>query len=353
MVEIPKFAKFLAEPKKPGKKPAEADKAAEAGQEINALKQESLAFLFGQYDKIKADSEKAEAKGDLALALELVNESDKKLDEIENLQNDKNPLIDDLEKILGKAEAGTDYLSLVNEAGQETRLEMAEQVKYWTDFYQKKGIDWIEMPEKIELTAEDQEELAKGAKALCPDGNFEKLKLLIIPANLADTGEKYKKLNTQMSEGYKETWQSDDFKKDGGIEGLKNKSDKLKIILVKDIQNLKDDEVYAKTLNKSVVKSKDESIGWLEGKDGLFEQTGLKGIDASVYLVWQREYFERTGQHLDADGYIWLTENRRPPSGRAPYSRWGPGGGRLGFRAVGPGGHDDDLGCRLSSSREK
>lgn len=265
-------------------------------------------------------------------------------------------LVDILEFLKTK-EIKNDRLIFVTLEGREVKIEIPKELKYWGEFYQKQGIDWIEMPKKIELTDEDREELTKGAETLCPDGNFEKLKMLIIPAGLAATGEKYWKLLVKMSKGYNNTNKTGSFNAYfdfaphalGQYDGLKNKSDKLQIILVKDIQELKNDEVYARTLNKSVIKSGNEKIGWLEGEGGLFEQTGLRGIDMATYLVWQKEYFERTGNHLA--GATWLTENRRPPS-NAPYSDWTSSFNQLFLDAMAPEDHYHYLGCRLAKTIE-
>jgi len=235
---------------------------------------------------------------------------------------------------------GTRSETTLNLEGKE--IEINEELKHWQDFYAKEGIDWIELPKEIKLTTEQREQLEQGAQALCPDKDFEKLKLLIIPANLADTGDNYSKLHEKMSEGYKETFQYSDFKADGSFPGLKNKSNELRLILTKDIQNLEDDELYKSTKGKSVDA--------LEADGGIFQSTNLRGLDAATYLVYQREYFKRTAKHLDEKGWTWLTEHERPASGRVPYADWFPGVSRLSFGASSPVSHSGVLGCRLSSS---
>jgi len=146
-----------------------------------------------------------------------------------------------------------------------------------------------------------------------------------------------------MSEGYEETYQGDNFKADGGFKGLKNTSDKLRIIMTKEVQNLRDDELLKKTLGKSVEDLENEETG-------IFAKEGVRGIDAATYLVMQREYFKRTKKHLDEIGWTWLTENRRPVSGRVPYARWLPVYRWLEFHSHTPGPHAEGLGCRLASS---
>jgi len=235
---------------------------------------------------------------------------------------------------------GTKTESILSLEGKEINLE--QELKYWQDFYEKQGIDWIELPKEIKLTKEQKEQLEAGARALCPEGEYDKLKLLIIPANLADTGERYAQIHEKMSQGYAATFEGSNFTEDGSFSGLKNKSNELRLILTKDIQNLADDELYKSTKGKSV----DD----LEADGSIFKTSGLRGLDIATYLVQQREYFERTEKHLDEDGYTWLTEHERPASGRVPSAGWFPDFSQLSFDAYSPDGHHDDLGCRLSSS---
>jgi hypothetical protein len=230
--------------------------------------------------------------------------------------------------------------TLLNLEGKEINLE--QELKYWQDFYEKQGIDWVELPKEIKLTTEQKEQLEQGAQALCPDKNYEQLKLLIIPANLADTGERYTQLHEKMSQGYTATGTGSNFDNDGGFGSLKNKSNELRLILVKDVQNLEDDELYKSTQGKSVND--------LESPEGIFQSTNLRGLDAATYLVYQREYFKRTEKHLDASGATWLTEHSRPASGRVPNADWSPGNSQLYFSARSPDFHYGHLGCRLSSS---
>ena len=223
--------------------------------------------------------------------------------------------------------------------GKEVWFDLDEQLEEWRSFYQKHGIDWCELPDEISVTEEEEQEMQRLIEELGFDH------MLIIPENLADTGEKYRQLHEKMSEGYNKFFESDWFKEDGSFEGLRNKSNGLRIILCKNIQELDEDELHESTLNKSV----DD----LEAEDGIFAQNGVRGMDSAIYLVLQRKYYEQTGQHLDSKKWIWLTEHERPASGRVPYASWDHVHSRLHFCSLQSAHRDTFLGCRLAGSFEK
>ncbi len=70
------------------------------------------------------------------------------------------------------------------------------------------------------------------------------------------------------------------------------------------------------------------------------------------YLIYQKEYFKRTGKHLDEQGATWFPESTRPLSGRVPGGGWYPGGGQLNFDSLTRDYRNDFLGCRLAGSFE-
>ena len=232
--------------------------------------------------------------------------------------------------------------------GKKVKFELQEQLESWRDFYKKHNVDWAPLPEDISVTKEQAKEMRRLIKELGFD------KMIIIPENLVNTGEKYEKLNTLMSKGYNETYQEEDFIEQGGFDGLKNKSEKLKIILTKVVQNLEDDELFKETLG--------ESVNDLEEEGGIFETKGVRGLDLGTYLVWQREYFEKTGQHLDEKKRTLLTEEGSRPNppnhGYVPHAFWWPdpllrpGVGRLSFFSYTLGSCFDGLGCRLAGTFE-
>ncbi|MFH0779273.1 MAG: hypothetical protein V1928_00260, partial [Parcubacteria group bacterium] len=86
----------------------------------------------------------------------------------------------------------------------------------------------------------------------------------------------------------------------------------------------------------------------LEANGGIFEKYGVRGLAESTYLIYQHEYFKRTGKHLDEIGGTWFTESRRPVSGRVSFGFWY--GSHLLFYSNVQDFHSGHLGCRLAGS---
>ncbi|MBI5229947.1 MAG: hypothetical protein HY981_01455, partial [Candidatus Magasanikbacteria bacterium] len=179
----------------------------------------------------------------------------------------------------------------------------------------------------------------------------------IIPENLVDeptittdttTGKptaisnpRYAKLHQLMSTGYAETYQGGNYEHEGSFQGSEVKTTKLRIILTKDIQNLADDLLFKETINKSIED--------LEADPRFKHYTGLSELS---YLIYQRDYFKRTGKHVDDKGWTWLPESTWQLSGRVSYAVWVPGVGQLYFGSNARGYRGGVLGCRLAGSFE-
>jgi hypothetical protein len=230
----------------------------------------------------------------------------------------------------------TKIISAISPEGKEIKFELKEQLKYWGNFYKDEKVDWITLPENIKITEEQRKEIER----LISEFGFDKM--IIIPENLAATGVNYKKLHTLMSKDYNETRQSDNFKADGSFAGLKNKSNKLRIILTRDIKELDDDELFKQTLDKKM----DE----LDATNGILTKNKLKGLDVATYLIYQKEYFKRTGKHLDVNSSTWFPEQIRATSGYIPRGYWDSG--LLVFNALAFNHSSSVLGCRLVGSLE-
>ena len=318
--EISPIVKHMA------KKPDTPDKTGNI--DLEKLRKEAIQVLIAKYRKIKAEAEKERS-------IPKVKEASAMLDQIKELKENEHPMIDDLERIIGKA--GITEITAMTPEGKEVKFELKEQLDYWRKFYKDNKIDWVELPENITITADQEKEI----KRLIEELGFDKL--TIIPENLAATGEDYERLQTLMGEVYNETYQGDNFKEDGSFKTIKNKSNQLRIIITKEVGNLEDDKLHQETIGKSIED--------LEASDGLFQKHQVEGLDPATYLILQREYFQRTKgkSHLDEKGYTWLPDVIPPISGRLPYAYWDSGVGRL-FFGSNSRGHGAGLGCRLSGS---
>jgi hypothetical protein len=211
----------------------------------------------------------------------------------------------------------------------------------------------VKLPTEINVAVEQAREMKRQIEVL----GFNKM--IIIPAGIADQN-KYELLHEKMTEGYKESFQSDNFKADGGFKGLINLDNGTRIVLTKDVKELKDYKLFNETIGKSV----DD----LEASGGIFEtysdkdifvnsgkkEKTVRGLDMLTYLIYQREYFKRprnNGKHIDENYYNWITERSdqgRPSSGRFPSVHWHYG--YLSFHADDAADRHSRTGCRLAGS---
>jgi hypothetical protein len=363
-MELPSFFKHILTGKEKPKAEKTEVKITEksADTSFDDLKREALEVLNLKITEAIKKAKDLQVK-DFDAAEKALSEAERLVEQGERVKFG-NPLIDELEEILGattKKETFTGTISEIAEMapeGVEIRFELKEQAKYWNKFYKDEGVDWVPpIPEDIKVTAEQ----AADMKRLIKEYGFNKI--LIIPDNLVGEpeveeyeeekdgktiikkrlkkpAENYEKLHQLMSEGYEKTWTDSDYKNDGGFGGSNDSRKGFRVILTKEVQNLEDDELFNETLGKSV----DD----LSAEGGLFKEKGLGGLTESEYLILQREYFRKTGKHLDEKGGTWLPASRRPVSGRAPSGGWG--GVHLYFNSNATDGLSDVLGCRLAGN---
>lgn len=343
MPEKPLYAKHLVEK---DKKPSKDKKFDEIGEgSLEELRQQALEVLGKKYQEIikKAEEEK---KTDIDKALELLEQAKKMLDKYEKIKISEDILIDDLEEIIGvdarKEGESTEVISGTNPEGKEIKFELKEQLKYWEKFYKDNGIDWVDLPESISVS----EEQAKEMKRLIEKHGFDKM--IIIPEGLADNGDKYEDLHQKMTVGlgYMKSEEWSLFKEDGGIKGLKNNSNKLRIILTKEVKELDEYKLFNETINKRLEKEEASEVDIT----GIMEENKLEGLDLATYLILQGEYYKRTGQHLDEKLWTWITSMRRPSSGRVPDVYWDPAYSQLDFGSHTTVFRGGSLGCRLAGS---
>lgn len=238
------------------------------------------------------------------------------------------------------SDISAEFENPANGKKEKIAVNPEKEFQNWTAFYEKHKIpvpdDFREQVEDI--VGRNRPEMKKAVEQMGYD------KIIIVPPNLS-----LAELHQKMSVGFNLTYESDDFKVEGGFSGVKtSNSDRTRIILVHErgAQNVRDNSIMKETLNKTLATvsqmaedgvqkliDKGEPIPFnvkVGGKDFAFN-----GIDVLGYLIFQRDYFERTGKHLDEWGWSWLTGSS--VGRRVPCLGWNPGRGRLRASADGPG----------------
>lgn len=263
------------------------------------------------------------------------------------------------EKIIPK-EIKANFTNPENNETKEIKINIQEIIKEQQEFYQNHNLPNFNKQEVNQIFRKHKKEIQKEIETYGYDT------IIIIPENLPNTEE----LNQKMSEGYVETYQSDNFKNGGGFAGTKtSESKKTKIILCHSNQNIYENpqaNVFAKqTLNKNILQlsgltepeiqtriqnNQSISINFETQINNQTVKIQSEGFSLNEYLIFQRQYFKKTNNHLDANGWSWLLKSCS--ASRVVHARWDPGAGQLHVDADDSGHSAGYLGCRLSRSFE-
>ena len=281
-----------------------------------------------------------------------------KLEKAQKLKTQiENKLASIKEKIIPK-EIKANFTDPETNETKEISFNLAEQIKTWQQFYQNHNLPIPNEQEIKNSWRKNKKEIQKAMETYGYD------KILIIPENLPAT----EKLHTQMSQGYKETYQSDNFKKASSFAGAKHsETQKTRIILCHNDQNTYQNpqaNFFAKqTLGKSILQLSGLTEKQLQTKIQKHEnipinfetqinnqkiQIQAEGLSLNEYLILQRQYLETNQKHLDEKGWTWLLKTSS--ASRIAGASWDPVNSRLGVGALDLGYSHGALGCRLSRS---
>ncbi|MEK9151573.1 MAG: hypothetical protein AAB547_02990 [Patescibacteria group bacterium] len=255
---------------------------------------------------------------------------------------------------------------------KEISFDIEKEFAFFEGFYQKNlGLD-LDRSEIISIWEQNYQEMRQEIETYGYDT------LLIVPASLPEEEILNQKLIETMEEnvgGKKQkvasTYQGDSFKEGGAFAGVRNpEQPRYRIILTHAEQNMYDNPnanpFLKATLGKSIM-----ALSGLDAADiqariaGNLEipvsfeanigshkkQIKAEGFSWTEYAVFQRVFFEKTGKHLDENGY---TRFPKSYSGSLVVgSDWDPDGRRLNVLALDPGLARGGLGSRLSRSFKK
>jgi len=253
--------------------------------------------------------------------------------EIQKNIREKEPLKTEKHRNRETEEREFTIIKALSPEGKEIIFALEEIKEHWLDFYEKHGIK-ADIPD-IKLTQEQAQEVEK----LIEEFGFNKA--IIVPEDLPDDP----KLHEKMTQGYNPTFQGEDFKKDGSFQGVKDLKTGAKIIFTKDCRNTTEDEFFKQTANLPPENPKADNdlkrfIKKIKNEKGV----ELEGLALSTYLIYRREYHERTQKYLDVVSRVWLIGSKMKRSGRIPRSSC--------YAATGGGLHvdADTLSCRVTNT---
>ncbi|MDO9231315.1 MAG: hypothetical protein Q7U36_02395 [bacterium] len=241
---------------------------------------------------------------------------------------------------------------------KDIEIDLEKEIQWQKKFYKEHKIPEFNEQEVKQILRLHKLEIQKEMALYGYD------QILIIPKKLPTSEE----LNEKMTDGdgYVTTWQSNNFKNGGGFTGAKtSESKKTKIILTHSDQNILKDEntnPYLKqTLGKNIMQlsglSEEQIQERVENNQPIpinFELSGnqikTEGLSLNEYLILQRQYFQKTNNHLDEKSWTWLPKSCS--ASRVVDADWDPVARQLCVDAHALGLSDVFLGCRLSRSFE-
>ena len=246
----------------------------------------------------------------------------------EILQEKINALLDRAEQMKIKLDSKdklpnfTESISAIYKQESIT-LDLEQKIEEFKDFYKKTKLD---LPPDFEDQIKEiwENNIDEIQKSIEGNGFNE---MLLVPGNIP-----LAELNTKMTDVYNETYQDSDFKSGGSFAKTQSQNvDKTRIVLAHKIKNLEDHPELKKTLNT-------------KGQDVNMDQT----LTLEDYLIFQRKFFEETGEHLDSGNtWTWLATKS---GARLVSAHWAPSGGRVYVLANDLGSQDEHLGARPSRS---
>jgi hypothetical protein len=241
---------------------------------------------------------------------------------------------------------------------KEISFNLQETIKNWQEFYQKHNLPIPDGKELKFIWQKNHKEIQKEMETYGYDN------IIVVPENLPST----EILHPKMTEGFNASYQSDNFKAGGGFAGSKTVQEtKTRIILCHSDQNIYENPdanpLAKKTLNKNILQlsgltqpeidlriqnNQSIPVNFEAQINGKKIQIKSEGFSLDEYLIFQKQYFEKTQNHLDENGWTWLLKTRS--GSRVVRSYWYPARAQLYVHALAVGNSYDCLGCRLSRS---
>ncbi len=314
---------------------------------------------------------------EFALELGKVREI-RKTEHLLELQKEIGEKIESLQKEFAPKEMKAIWINPETNEQKEISVNIQEKIEEWQAFSQKHNLPpnshnryfkFIrKFNKKHNLPSISQQEIMSIWK-----NNHQEIKaeiekygydnLLIIPEDMPDS----ENFHQQMTEGYANTYQLDNFKEGGGFARAKHTENrKTKIILCHNDQNIyenADANVFGKeTLGKNIMQLSGLTQAEIEKRiqnqenipinfeaiiNGKTIQIEAEGLSLNVYLIFQRQYFEKNQKHLDEEGWTWLLKTFS--ASRVVDSGW-YNDSQLGVSAADSDASDGHLACRLSRS---
>lgn len=259
----------------------------------------------------------------------------------------------------------TSWKNPENKNEREIEIDIQKEIQFFEKLYKDNLGIKIDQKEVMSVWNRNFESMKKEIEIYGYDT------IIIVPDNVLPEAFFNQQMVETMDEGsgkgkINKTYQSNNFQEGGAFAGLKNSGKQTyRIILTKGEQNMNEtaDPLLKATLKKSIEgltglskqeikdriqKGGELPINFKENIGGKEMEIKAEGMSLPEYMVFQRAYFEKTGQHLDENGGTWLPKSFS--GSRVVCASWVSGDRRLFVYAFDPDDSDGFLGLRLSRS---
>ncbi|MCR4280104.1 MAG: hypothetical protein NUV82_01605 [Candidatus Komeilibacteria bacterium] len=252
---------------------------------------------------------------------------------------------------------------------REIEIDFEQVLNEQTAFYKNKLELDIDQTKVIDIWNRNYAEIKEEMEKYGYDS------ILIVPDDLPEEEVLNQKLIESMEEnvGGKKikvnaTWQSNDFTNGGSFAAVRNLYPSgYRIVLTHSDQNIFENPIanpYLKaTLNKDIMQltgldaeevakriaaSQEMKVNFMATINGQEIEVQAEGGSLEEYVLQQSIYFEKTGKHLDENGWTWLLKSYS--GSRVVNAGWDLDGRLLVVDADSASARDDFLGLRLSRS---
>ena len=186
--------------------------------------------------------------------------------------------------------------------GVEVKIQLQMELESWKGAYALAGIDWVEFPDKLEVTQEQ----ATRMQELIAKYGFDKM--MIIPDEINGNNEfsdnKNYELTNLLLDGVDKISTTNAYRGSGGsISRVRDNRQGLRIVLMKKVSDFNESQLYRSTLAVRCDQVQ---------KTEPFKEPEISGLTLSEFAVWQWMYYKATSKFWGSDGGtgVWLPETK-------------------------------------------
>lgn len=185
--------------------------------------------------------------------------------------------------------------------GEWVEIHLQVVLESWKEAYKQAGVDWIELPDRLEVP----EQQAERMQELIAKYGFDKV--ILIPDQINGNNEfednKNYELTNQLLDGVDNITTTSRYRGAGGsISRVRDKRQGLRIVLMKKSESMDKSQLYIQTMGARYDKVQ---------KTEPFQEPEISGLTLSEFAVWQWMHYNATSKFWGGPDEIglWLPES--------------------------------------------